>query len=209
MPFSPLQPTTDVVFLLDASQRVLQEVYTEQKEFVKRLANHFNINTSGPRGSVIIYAENTYTVARFSDSRFEERIDRAPRLKEMSRRMDLALQSVAQVLVASGRDGRKIVVLLTTGKQFQGGKTISEAIKPLQRIGAQTFVVAIGDKPQVRELYSVVNNNQDIFQVARFSDLRRQARPISRKIRDKPSKLFTANYHSSVLFKLLTFSVIL
>lgn len=189
MPFSPLQRTTDVVFLLDASQRVPQEVYTEEKEFVKRLANHFNINTLGPRGSVIIYAENTYTVARFSDLRFEERINRATRLNEMSRRMDRALEIAAQALITSGRHGRKIVVLLTTGKQLQGGKKLSEAVKPLRQIGAQTFVVAIGDKPRVQELYSIVDNTQDIFQVNRSGNLRQQARPISRMIRGKPCKL--------------------
>ena len=188
VPYSPLLRTTDVVFLLDASQGVRPDLYSKEKEFVKILSKHFDLNTSGPRGSAIIYAENPQTVANFGDSNFAERIDRAALLKEAPRRMDRALERAAQVLTRSGRDGRKIVVLLTTGKQSPGGKALSEAIKPLRQIGAQTFVVPIGREPDVRELYSVVHSPRDISQVLRAEDLLPQSRLVSRKIKDKPGE---------------------
>lgn len=173
---------------MDASQEVSQAVYSKEKEFVKRLANHFNINTSGPRGSAVVYAENTYTVARFGDLNFEQRIDNAARLKERPRRMDRALETAAQILRSSGRDGHKIVILLTTGKQSTGGKTLRDAVKPLQKIGAQTFVVAIGNKPNLRELYSVVGKPEDIYPVPRAENLLQQSRLISKMIKNTPGR---------------------
>ena len=175
---------------MDASQGVLPDVYSKEKDFVKTLSTHFNLQPSGPRGSAFIYAENPQTVANFGDPYFEERVDRAALLKEAPRRMDWALERAAQVLTRSGQEGRKIVVLLTTGKQSPGGKALSEAIKPLRQIGAQTFVISIGSTSDVRELYSVVDNPRDIFQVIRKNDLPQQARPISKKIKDKPGKNF-------------------
>ena len=133
-----------------------------------------------------MYAENPYTIASLGDVYLAERVDRASLLKETPRRIDRALGHAAQILTRSRSDGRKIVVLLTTGKQSPGGKAYSEAIKPLRRIGAQTFLVPIGSEPDVRLLRPIVDSPGDIFQVVRVDSLPLQGRPISKKIRDKP-----------------------
>lgn len=171
---------------MDASRGLTPEQYIAEKKFVKSLASRFGLNSSGPRGSVVVYAENPYTVSSFIARDFSERVDNAAFLGT-PRRMDKALEHASSVLKTSGRDGRKIVILLTGGLQASGGKQIIEAVKPLQTIGAQVFVIPVGNTG-IRELTPAVDRPNDIFPVRSFADLRFQSRTIAEKIRMKPGK---------------------
>ena len=187
-----------MVFLIDASQGVGAKIYEKEKELVKSLANHFNLFPTGPRGSAVNYAENPRTVARFVDTDFHGKVDGATLLGS-PRRIDRALEHAAQILANSTRKRRKIVILLTAGRQATGAKPFNEAVKPLRDLGAQTFVVAVGSKPDIRELYSVVQNPRDIFNVPREDELLHQSQSISRKIRDKPSKNVSSTQGNSAI----------
>ena len=184
---SPLDRDTEVIFLVDASRGVAQDVFRRQKEFVKRVSAHFNISATGPYGSVASYDTFTYVVAGFSQPNFNKRVDDAAFIG-MPRRMDKALQQAALQLSRSGRSGRKIVILLTAGKQtaVPGVKPLSEAVKPLQKLGAQTFVVAVGQNADRREVLPVVDSSGDVFLVPVADRLPSQSQPIAKHIHDKP-----------------------
>ena len=188
MPYSPLKENTDVVFLLDASRGVTQEMFTREKEFVKSLASEFNLSPDGPRGSAAIYADNPYTVSSFVDDNFDGRVDGAALLNQ-PRRMDRVLEHAAQVLRASRRDGRKIVVLLTAGRQVPNAEQLSKSVKHLKELGVQTFVVSIGGGPDMQQIRPIVDQTQDIFVIPSSSGLASHVRPISKKIFDKPGNV--------------------
>ena len=188
-PSSPLTQKTDVVFLLDASRGLTPEQYIAEKSFIKSLAGRFGLNSHGPRGSVVVYGQNPYTVSSFIEPDFNGRVNNAAFLNT-PRRMDKALKQAAMVLTTSGREGRKIVILLTGGRQDPGGKPLNDAIKPLRKLGAQTFVVAIGRNTDRRELAPAVDRPNDIFQIASVRELRSRSRPIAEEIRTKPGKCF-------------------
>ena len=176
-----------MVFLLDGSRGVTRDNLTRQKQFIKKLANHFGLNPYGPRGSAVIYAQNPSTIATFTSTDISRRVDGASLLRT-PRRMDRALEHAAKMLSRTGKLARKIVVLLTSGIQAEGAKPLKEAIKPLQGIGAQTFVVAVGRRIDSRELRPVVDRNRDIFKVLSHSNLPSQSQLIATKIRSKTGK---------------------
>ena len=187
VPATPLKKGTEVIFLVDSSTNVSDNIYAKEKEFVQKLAENFNISPKGPRGSAVIYGSDPFTVARFGEHDFHGRVARASLLKT-PRRIDKALEQAANMFSASGSgsNNRKIVVLLTTGKQTHKGKSLSEAIEPLRRLGAQTFVVAIGPEANSQELGHIAKHRQDIFPVASHNDLSSRAKSTSTYIRDKP-----------------------
>ena len=170
---------------MDSSQGVTEQTYRKEKDFIKTLANHFNLSPAGPSGSVVMYASNPYTTASFVGPDFHERVDRAPLLGQ-PRRIDKALEHAARLL--SDRSGRKIVVVLTAGRQADWAKPISEAIKPLRKIDAQTFVVVIGSNPDTRELTPAVDRLKDIFRVASPDDLISRSKTMAKHVREKPGK---------------------
>ena len=191
---TPLQRQTDVVFLLDASTGVSSDLLKRQKEFVKSLATHFNLSPIGPRGAALLYANNSNIISGFRDPNFNARIHRAL-LVNTSRRMDQALLMAAQYLMRNGRSGRKIVILLTAGRQAPGGQELDEAVKPLSKLGAQFFVVAIGQEADSQELLTAVERVEDIFQVTLSDRLPSSTRSIAEKIQSKPRKLANFPYH--------------
>ena len=185
VPYSPLDRETDVVFLVDASRNVSREVFRAQKNLIKSLTSHFHISPYGPRGSAVIYAENSRILSTFTDPNMVERVERAA-LVGTPRRMDVALELADRILSGSGKNTRKIAVLLTAGRQAPGGKSLDKAVEPLRRLGAQTFVVAVGRTPDEREISTVVDRPQDIFRVTNFGNIFSQTKPIAKTVRDKP-----------------------
>ena len=191
MPKVPLHQKTDVVFMLDASRNVQPNVYKIEKDFVKSLAGHFNLSPTGPRASAVIYGQEARTVSRFTDPNFESNLDSAT-LLGTPRRMDKALEHTARILATSRKDSRRIAILLTAGNSANGSKSLEEAIKPLRRIGAQTFVVVIGEQTNIQHILLAVDRLQDVFRAPRAVILERQSIPIARVIRNKPGELFVS-----------------
>ena len=174
-----------MVFLLDSSQGVTNEIYRKEKEFIKSLATNFNISPKGPRGSAIMYADKPYTIASFAEHSFSQRIDSAPLLNK-SRRIDKALENAAVILSRS--KGRKIVILLTAGKQAKNAKALNEAVEPLRKISAQVFVVSIGQNTDVRQLSFVVDRFRDLFQIPSQRNLLSRSQYIAKEVRRKPGE---------------------
>lgn len=175
---------TDVAFLIDASETVSSDVLRRQKDFVKSLASSFKISPSGPRGSVVVYARNPYTIASFIERDFNSRVDSVSVLST-PRRMDKALQHAGHLFRTSGRPGRKIIVLLTTGRQQRGAKPLNEIAIPLRKRGIQTFVVAIGREADQRDNLLAVDRPEDVFRSS-AEELPSKTQQIARAIRDKP-----------------------
>lgn len=163
--------------------------YTLEKTFVKNIAKALNIAPGKSRAAVITYGDRPILVARFGDHNTHEQLksvlDRAP-FSGGVRRIDKALEAGATVLQQSRPGVPKIVVLLTSGRQYpaNGAKTLDEAVKPLQNQGAKTYVIAIGKEPDNTKLRTIVDTPDKVVNIDSFRGLNPQVPSIAKKIID-------------------------
>ena len=195
VPYSPLEPKTDVVFLVDSSRGVGEDDYRREKEFIKSLASHFNLHPSGARGTVVIYGNQPSAVVGFDDLQFIEKVDAAP-LLGTPRRTDRALELAKRVFSTSKPGNRKILVLVTAGQQVTGSRPLREFAEPLRKLGTQRFVVVLGNKPDDRTLLPLVDRFQDIIRVPSSDRLSSQSQVISKQIREKPGNQLITYYRA-------------
>lgn len=171
--------------MVDSSNPVTNEDYIKEKEFVKSMVNTLNLSPGKTRASLITYGENPRVVVKFDGYRdkqgFNSFVDRAPR-QSGRRRIDRALDSVANILRESRSGVPKAVVLLTAGRQTpaRDAKALDIAAKPLRDLGAKTYVIAIGREPSRVELLPVVEQPEDIFSVVTYDGLVTRVIPIAR-----------------------------
>ena len=179
----------DILFIMDSSFLVSFEDYTLEKTFVKNIAKALNIASGKSRAAVITYGDRPILVTRFGDYNTHEQlrsvVDRAP-FSGGVRRIDRALEAASTVLQQSRPDVPKIVVLLTSGRQYpaSGAKELDEASKPLRDQGAKTYVIAIGKEPDNKKLRTIVDTPDKVLGVDSFRGLNPQVPSITKKIID-------------------------
>ena len=148
----PLDFDADIVFLMDTSSFVTQSNLIDEKDFVKSLAKFLSVSPGTSRAALVVYGTSSITEMRFNASRslrdFSESVDLA-RVVGGLRRMDLALKEATDLLADKRRGVPHVVVLVTMGKQSSivDGIPLDDALEPLENLGVNTFVVAIGHDP--------------------------------------------------------------
>lgn len=198
--YRPFDVTADIVFMVDSSSSVGNENYPKVKEFVKSLARLVNVTSEKSRVAVIAYGGSPILVVRFdgynSLGEFDKKVEDMPLLSSSSRRMDVALQTAAQVLNTARQHVPKIAVLLTTGKQTPGGISLNTASQQLRSLNASTLVVAIGQQYDKQELGPVVADQEDLFEIPSFNALASRARTIGQAIEEKSGNLMSTLDHA-------------
>ena len=160
----------DIVFLVDSSGGIGSNNYKKQKEFVKAIAKALNLGEKYSRACLVVYSDKPRLVTNFNSHKtlreFGSALDRAPYLNRI-RRIDNALEYGADLLRRARRDIPKVAILITSGAR-DSSNSLDVASNPLKALGAKSFIVAIGNAPDIRELRLVVANNDDIFRVSSF-----------------------------------------
>lgn len=176
----PLDIDADIVFLIDASSFVTQDNLIKEKDFVKSLTKFLNVAPEASRAALVLFGTLPNTEIKFNDYRtlrdFNDRVDQARALGGF-RRMDRALDEAANVLADRRRGVPHIVVLVTTGNQSRSedGIPLDDALEPLEKLGAHTFVVAIGHDP---------DTSKHVLSVPSFDDLRSRVYGMAKQIRN-------------------------
>ena len=139
------------------------------------------------RMAALLYGSFTTSSKSLNDYKsFNDFDDDVDSLKAISgdRRMDLALKTAKNLLQQEESPARRIVILLTTGRQASGyrGERLADSGKAARDVGAEVFVVAIGSEQNLEELRLVVTDFQNIYQVGSLDYLKREALPIGRDI---------------------------
>ena len=185
--------TADIVFMVDSSASVGNPNYKKEKDFVKSLARLVNATSEKSRVAVIAYSRSTIPVVRFDGYQsledFDKKVDDMPLLGESYRRMDVALQSAAQILNSARQHSPKIAVLLTAGRQVPGGVSLDTATQPLRNLNVTVLVVAVGQQYKKQELDPVVSEQKDLFEIESFNVLLSRARTIGEAIEEKSGNL--------------------
>lgn len=194
--------SAEVVFLVDASTTVSPSNFELEKKFVKTASKSLQVSPDKTRAAVITYSDSTENVVELGKYQtladFEFKVDSA-RLLRGVRRMDKALESAANTLKKSRPGVPRLVVLLTAGRQIPGSNTLDSAVQPLRNLGAQTFVVAIGNQPDTRELGKAVERPGDLFRVAGYEELPGDANRIVIILSRRASKAHKTNILTSIL----------
>ena len=155
---------------MDSSSGVGVENYRRQKNFIKVIAKALNLGEQATRACLVVYSDTARLVTRFDSHKtlrqFESAVDRAPYLRR-TRRVDKALEYAASLLRRARRGVPKVTVLITSGRRASANP-LDVASKPLKTIGAKSFIVAIGNALDTRELRLVVDKDSDIFRVPYF-----------------------------------------
>ena len=180
------------MFLVDASSEVGKENFLKEKKLIKSLAQSLNLAPGKSRVAVLLYSTYSRPVILFDDFKtlksFESGVD-GLYFTGRTRRMDRALEGAVTLLGSARTSVPNIVVLLTAGTQDRGADSLADSVKPLQDRGAQTYVVAIGQRPNALELQPVVKSTDDIFPVKSFDDLTSWTRRISTDVVDRIGQL--------------------
>ena len=174
----------DIIFLVDSSREVTSENYKKLMDFVATLAEKLLFGLGETRVSVILYSSYARLAFRFDVFKTPESLraglDGLPQLRRL-RRIDRALDSAARALADSQPNVRKVVILITSGKQTQehGARSLLDATKPLKAVNAERFVVSIGREPDIDELKEVVERSEDVLPVPSFDGLKLQTSAIA------------------------------
>ena len=178
---------------MDSSSGVALEDYKKQKEFVKYIARYLNVSPGNSRAALVTYGSRAAEVVGFDLNRpfsnFEVAVDRAP-FAGGDRRIDRSLDKTSQIMADARPTVRKIVLLLTSGKQASvfGSKTPGEAAVPLLKDGVYSYIVAISLKPDISELRPAVQESSHIFRMGSYDKLRTRWTTVGDVIVDTSSK---------------------
>lgn len=179
--------------MVDSSASVGNANYQKEKEFLKSLARLVNVTSAKSRVAIIAYSRSTIPVVRFGGYQslddLDKKVEDMPLLGDSHRRMDVALQSAAQILNSARQHTPKIAVLLTAGRQIPGGISLETATQQLRSLNVTILVVAVGQQVDKQELDPVVAEQEDLFEIESFNALLSRARTIGKAIEEKSGNL--------------------
>ena len=181
----PLSLAVDVVYLLDSSDSVTPQHYSDQKTFVKQLSRYLNKMPARTRGAVITYGSTATVITKFGDTRttdeFHSAIDNAPKVSG-PRRMDRAIDSARNVFAKARPAVPKVVILLTTGNQPAGiqARVLDTSFQRLYDLGARLYAVTISSEFIILPLRGSAGS--DWFPVRSFTSLPVYVVPLARHV---------------------------
>lgn len=169
----------DVVFMIDSTSDVSSSDYQAQKEYIKFFLRFLTLTSDTTRAALIIYSNYGLVKYGFRDflsqEKFEKDLENIEHLGG-SRNFDNVLERAVKVFSDARPGSKKIAILLTAGLQQQrGAKALYDAARRLRSIGAQMYVIAIGNKVNINELQKAVQRSDDVIKVPSFDILRTAA----------------------------------
>ena len=155
--------SVDVGFILDSSGSI-RRYYRKEKEFLKKVAESFDISANGSHAGVVTFslkAELSIKLNEYSDiESFNKAVDAIP-LMGRTTRIDLALKLAHKKLfsVANGArlSTRKILILLTDGTQTKmaGAEDPDQIARQLRKSNITVIVVGMGSGINLVELKKI------------------------------------------------------
>merc|ERR1712168_1577642 len=185
-PPSNCEQKVDICFLVDSSGSINENTdFRMMKEFVERIADTFKISRSGARGGLVLFSdyigggsEYTRVESYLTDNDTPARFRRA--VQEMKyigyrTRIDLGFK-LAEEEVFNPRNGgrpnvKKIIILLTDGRQTPRNYDPVRASKSLHDQGVSIYAVGIGKFIDHRQLEAITRDRRRVFNIDTFEEL--------------------------------------
>ncbi len=156
----------------------LSTQYGKEKEFVKQLAEAFEISEAGSRAGVATfsyYAKLSIAMNQHrSVNEFNEAVDKEPLMGSLTRIDRALVLAKEQLMVGARSDAPRIVFLLTDGSQTASVDAMNPAIvaRQLRDDGIQLIVIGIGKKIEVAELQAIAGNKANLYLAKDFDELK-------------------------------------
>ena len=198
---------------MDGSRSISKPDFQNQKDFVNDLASRFMGGKLQAQLGLISFSEDAHLHARFTDHdslrSFQGAVENVPQEKKATR-IDKALTLASKHLFTS-RGGvlsqvPRVLIVLTSGKQTAAANAIplEDAVQPSRRLGVRVLAVAVGNQADPEQLRLLVQRDEDVLQVAGFTDLLENTDQIVNRICKMiilpPGKAFVAPHISFILW---------
>lgn len=183
----------DVAFILDSSGSIMQDEFSEARDFVKAIMETLTISRGSSHVGLMIYSDEARIMAKFNKIQSEKDLDHAldslPHLRGRTR-IDIALKLASAELftrnggMRSSQSVPKVAMVITDGRQSPAADAIrlDEAVAPLLVRGVKVLAIGVGDKIDREELEMMVRSPDLAFWAASYPALRVQLAKIAGQI---------------------------
>jgi len=177
----------DICFLIDSSGSINERTHwVTIKHFVRTLADRFSISETGAHGAVVVFSDFikdkkafTKVVLRLNNkldaTDFGEKVIEIPYIGYRTR-MDLGFKLVEEEVFvpkhgARAKNVKKIVVLITDGKQNPAKFDPVAASQKLYDDGVNIYAVGIGNGVNMAQLERITRHPHRVFPASDFNSL--------------------------------------
>ena len=167
---SGISATLDVVYAVDTSSDVSEKILKRMKSFIANSLSVYSISSSQTTRVGILQYGNGAMVQLFLKDGFQK-LSITNSINELKltggpRQMQEAIRKVSSDMftasAGSRSDSEKVLVLITTGRNYPLGKSdLPKAANKLREKGAKVIVVTIGDENP--DATDIVNNPDKII----------------------------------------------
>ena len=172
--------TADIGFIVD-SAGVTESEFSQQKQFVKSIADAFGSSSTRSRFGVMTSDKPSEKMMKLTDhataNDFKKSVDKLKTPQPDSIQMDKALKRAYKELLnpvnGARLDSPKVLVILSAAEKFGSVNTASlgKALGPLHEDGTKIIVVAVGRGSNNPHLRSLAREPSDVYVVKTFDDL--------------------------------------
>ena len=178
--FVGLSGKLDIVFAIDGSRKVDIKTYGKMKDFVKGASTLYNVSLSESHIGILNYGGDTKSIAlslpegtsQFAIEQSLKAIEPVGGLRHMNKAIRFVDSQMFGVTGGGRLDAGKVLVLLTTGKNSEEGKSdLPKAAKKLKDKGVEIVVIALGRNVDPDELNIVASNPNSFMRVSDGNDI--------------------------------------
>ena len=160
----------DIAFLLDGSQVVTEDIFTQFLAFVKSITASLNVSVEGTHTAVAVYGEKAQLVIDFDHHFNQSSLDNAvdeikypdTRLSNMGTGLSLVISAFESD--AARRNATKALVILTASKSQDDIEIPSYRLLTIN-IKVKVFIVGIGTEYSNGQLKEISSDPDDGFVV--------------------------------------------
>ena len=169
----------DLGFILDSSGSLRRE-YHKEKQFIKNVADAFNISQDGARAGVVTFSYRAQHSIKLNESEnslsFKQEVDGIPLMgytTRIDRAFELAKAELFQVENGGRADVPKVLILLTDGSQTQDkdAKDPAKLASEIRAVGVELLVIGVGDGINKDELDRIAGGDGSVFVADSFDQL--------------------------------------
>ena len=187
-----MKETTDVVYAIDSSRRVDADMYKRMKNLVKASLKSYDISPSDTRASVVGFGAQATVALPLSEGTDTGSIETAlDSLNKIGgpRRMNKALRLIRSNIFANPVNARpnakKVVILLTTGKNSGDGTgELPSVASDLRSEGVEVIAVVIGKDKDPDEINAITGKSGNAVYVDDMSKLPLAFGTLEAKVRE-------------------------
>ena len=176
---------------MDSSGSMTYSDFNKEKTFVKDAARELGVAAGQSRAAVILFSANAEVKIDFGQTPtlegFQKAVDELNHQYGLHTRIDKALKLTAEKVFPAKATGgwRRIVLLLTDGKQDHGGAAdaidLGAVSRPLREAGVRLIAVGITKDANRAELVNITASEEDVIMARDFNDLRAKLINITRR----------------------------